>query len=276
MKVTLYTIPNDPFCKQAKDYFTSQSVTFVEKDVQSDKDALAEMLAASNKFAGVPCCVVEKDNGEKAVLKGFTQSDYEQALGVTAAAPAAPSDVAPALSEMDKTADTVSETNMSVPPVSAPDAPRMDMPTSTSADVMQSPVAPMGVGMSASSTMDTPAPSTPATPSMDSVVGMPSDTPAPAMPAMDVSAPVSPVAPVMPAVPAAAEPMDPQDELSGLLKDLESKVTPDAAPVAPVAPLHAGMSSAAPVAPAMASMDGTSTPAAAAPADLPDFNQTQS
>lgn len=101
MKVTIYTIPNCPFCQQAKDFMNSKSVAFVEKDVQSDKDALAEMLSASNKFAGVPCAVVENDGADTVVLKGFDQSEYEKALGVTGGAPVP---VEPALSSEPLTA----------------------------------------------------------------------------------------------------------------------------------------------------------------------------
>lgn len=237
MKVTLYTIPDCPFSKQAKDFLASKGIEFVEKDVQSNKDNLSEMLSQSNNFAGVPFCVVEKDSGQKDVLKGFTQSDYEAVLMPKTALESAPA-VVPV-------------------PVAAPvvDAPAV-VPAPVAAPVADAPA--VVPAPSAAFTMP-PVPEVPAMPSMTSAPSMPVSTmPAPSMPAaesfgtpaMPMTPPAAPSMPMTP--PAAVEPLaDPQDELSGLLKDLESKVTP-AMPMTPP-----------PAAPSMA------TPA------MPDFPKVQ-
>ncbi len=84
MNVTLYTI-NDTesdFCKQAKDFLNAHNIPFENKDVEHDRTALSEMLAVSDNFSGVPVMVVgEGDN--KHVVKGFTQQEFEQALGLS-------------------------------------------------------------------------------------------------------------------------------------------------------------------------------------------------
>lgn len=95
MKITLYTITDCPFCKQEKDYLTSHNAQFEEKNLETNKEFLTEMLAVSNNFAGTPVTKVEKDNGQIAVLKGFTKEEFDKELGyaadgATPAAPAAP------------------------------------------------------------------------------------------------------------------------------------------------------------------------------------------
>ncbi len=77
MKVTLYTTTDCQFCKQEKDYLASKNVTFEEKNVQTNRSFLQEMLDISNNFAGTPVTKIEKDDGKSVVLKGFTQSEFE-------------------------------------------------------------------------------------------------------------------------------------------------------------------------------------------------------
>lgn len=250
MKVTVYTIPNCPFCKQEKDYLTSKGVNFEEKDVQSSKENLTEMLNVSNKFAGVPFTVIEKDGGEKVMLKGFTQSEFDDALGSgtdTAkptpategdmpkpVAPKAPEPVKPVVpTEMPKPAAPVTSAPMggSIPPVSA-DKPAMN-------DAIKSPMA---------GNMD----STPAsvTPPVGGNMPMP-------------SAPVASVGTPSPAKPDDVN--DPQKELSGLLKDLESKTGVSSTP-------PTGEEMPKPAAPVTNAPMGGSTPPVAAPT-VPDFNK---
>ena len=82
MKITLYTIADDKsaFCKDVKAYLTSKSLPFDEKRVDQDREALSAMLTVSNNFAGVPFTVIEKDDGQKVMLKGFTQPEFDTAL----------------------------------------------------------------------------------------------------------------------------------------------------------------------------------------------------
>lgn len=234
MKITVYTITDCPFCKQEKDFLTAQGLQFEEKNVQENRQFLTEMLEVSDKFAGVPFTMIEKDTGEKVSLKGFTQSEFEAALGLSAAAPAVameptPAEVAPAA--------PMSEPVLSTP---EPAAPVMaDATPMTDANPMAGDVA----GATASSMPD-------ATPNMPSMPGI-DEAPATPMPSMPSAAPVDPSMTATPAASAPAptptvadpttpssDPANPQNQLDGLLADLQSKSQPDlpdfTAPAAPV------------------------------------------
>lgn len=78
LKVTLYTTPTCPFSKAEKEFFTKEGAKFEEKDVEGSETNLREMLSISDNFAGVPVTVIEKPTGEKLVVKGFTQADFEE------------------------------------------------------------------------------------------------------------------------------------------------------------------------------------------------------
>ena len=211
MKTTVYTITDCPFCKQEKDFLTAQGIQFEEKNVQENRQFLTEMLEVSNKFAGVPFTIVEKDSGEKVSLRGFTQSEFEEALGKTTAAPAtsAPAE-APAL-------DVVAAPVIPTLDTQVPDMPKTDMQ--------------MGdIPGSTPSSMPDAAPNMPSMPGIDEMPNM-STTPA-----TPVAAPVDPVVapapmapdPVTPAMPAdSSAPANPQSQLDGLLADLQTKAQPD-------------------------------------------------
>ena len=81
MKVTIYTTNDCQFCKQEMTYLASKNIAFEEKNVQSNRDFLQEMLDVSNNFAGTPVTKIDKDDGQSVVLKGFTQSEFENAFG---------------------------------------------------------------------------------------------------------------------------------------------------------------------------------------------------
>ena len=113
MKITVYTINDCPFCKQEKDYLSANKLGFEEKNLETNKEFLTEMLAVSNNFAGTPVTKVEKDDGQIAILKGFTKEEFDKTFGlVTAPKP-------------------VEETNakMDVPPVPTPTPPPTPIPT---------------------------------------------------------------------------------------------------------------------------------------------------
>ncbi|PJB88788.1 hypothetical protein CO083_01750, partial [Candidatus Roizmanbacteria bacterium CG_4_9_14_0_8_um_filter_34_12] len=61
MKITVYTIKDCAFSKQEKEYLTSHSLPYEEKDLETNKEFLTEMLAISSNFAGTPVTRVEKD-----------------------------------------------------------------------------------------------------------------------------------------------------------------------------------------------------------------------
>lgn len=83
MKITIYTIADCQFSKQEKEYLNANKLSFEEKDLETNKDFLTEMLAISNNFAGTPVTRVEKDDGTIAVLKGFTKEEFDTTFGFT-------------------------------------------------------------------------------------------------------------------------------------------------------------------------------------------------
>ena len=83
MKITIYTIKDCAFSKQEKEYLNTNKLVFEEKDLETNKDFLTEMLAISNNFAGTPVTRVEKDDGTISVLKGFTKGEFDAVFGFT-------------------------------------------------------------------------------------------------------------------------------------------------------------------------------------------------
>ncbi|OGK66750.1 hypothetical protein A2313_02780 [Candidatus Roizmanbacteria bacterium RIFOXYB2_FULL_41_10] len=81
-KITIYTTTNCPFCKTEKEFLTTQGLTFSEKNVEEDNEALKEMLSLSDNFAGVPVTVLNGPKGKK-VVKGFTQDEFVKELEAT-------------------------------------------------------------------------------------------------------------------------------------------------------------------------------------------------
>ncbi len=80
MKITVYTTTNCQFSKQEKEYLTSHNVPFDEKNLESNREYLTEMLTVGNNFAGTPVTKIEKNDDTIVVLKGFTQDEFDQAL----------------------------------------------------------------------------------------------------------------------------------------------------------------------------------------------------
>lgn len=87
MKITIYTTNDCQFSKSEKDYLASHKLPFEEKNLETNKEFLTEMLAISNNFAGTPVTRVEKDDGAIAVLKGFTKEEFDTTLGFTPTTP---------------------------------------------------------------------------------------------------------------------------------------------------------------------------------------------
>ena len=84
MKITVYTISDCQFSKQEKEYLGTNKLVYEEKNLETNKDFLTEMLAVSNNFAGTPVTRVEKDDGSIAVLKGFTKAEFDTTFGFSA------------------------------------------------------------------------------------------------------------------------------------------------------------------------------------------------
>lgn len=84
MKVIVYTINDCVFSKQEKEYLASHNISFDEKNLETNREFLTEMLALSNNFAGTPVTKVEKDDGQIVVLKGFAKEEFDQTFGLSA------------------------------------------------------------------------------------------------------------------------------------------------------------------------------------------------
>lgn len=80
MKVTIYTINDCKFSQAEKEYLKKNNISFEEKNLETNREYLTEMLSVSDNFAGTPVTKVEKDNGEILVLKGFTQEEFAKAF----------------------------------------------------------------------------------------------------------------------------------------------------------------------------------------------------
>jgi glutaredoxin 3 len=75
-KIVLYSVSWCPHCKAAKEYFTSNNIPFINRDVEIDSDAL-QLLTKKYKSQGVPVIVIGDD---AEVIRGFDQARVEKAL----------------------------------------------------------------------------------------------------------------------------------------------------------------------------------------------------
>ncbi len=219
MKITIYTINDCKFSQAEKQYLTSKNMQFEEKNLETNREYLTEMLNISNNFAGTPVTKIEKDDGTSVVLKGFTQSEFDTALGLSTDSAVAPSGsmdtgttaaVAqttatqpPVTPSMDmsssvaaaSTEPTAPSMNTVTPPVEPPKQDMsMGMPSTTSTDVSAAPSSmPMDTAsdpVAANPTSVTPAPmgnpltdTTPTTPTMNDVMAAPQGEAIPSTPA---------------------------------------------------------------------------------------------
>ena len=90
MKITVYTTTGCQFSKAEKNYLTANKLTFDEKNLDTNKEFLQEMMTVGNNFAGTPVTRIEKDDGSIAVLKGFTKEEFDTTLGINVLQAAAP------------------------------------------------------------------------------------------------------------------------------------------------------------------------------------------
>jgi len=89
MKITLYTTNTCEFSRKEKEFLTANNLPFEEKNLESNREFLTEMLAVSNNFAGTPVTKIEKDDGQIVILKGFTEEEFKTTLGMVPVAGAA-------------------------------------------------------------------------------------------------------------------------------------------------------------------------------------------
>lgn len=112
MKITIYTVKDCAFSKQEKEYLNTNKLVFEEKDLETNKDFLTEMLAISNNFAGTPVTRVEKDDGTIAILKGFTKEEFDTTFGLVS-----PADLSSVGSPKEEASAKAGPTGSTVPAV---------------------------------------------------------------------------------------------------------------------------------------------------------------
>jgi glutaredoxin len=128
MKITVYTIADCQFSKAEKEYLASHSLQYEEKNLETNKDFLTEMLAISNNFAGTPVTRVEKDDGSIAVLKGFTKEEFDTTFGFKEE-----TTVPPKVEDIKTPAETSTPTSEPIPsaaPTPTPTEPPKEEPKS--------------------------------------------------------------------------------------------------------------------------------------------------
>ena len=57
MALVMYTKPDCPYCKQAREYYTANGISFTEYDAQNDKERQREMLEFTDGDLTVPAIV---------------------------------------------------------------------------------------------------------------------------------------------------------------------------------------------------------------------------
>lgn len=189
MKITVYTITDCQFSKQEKEYLVTNKLAYEEKNLETNKDWLTEMLAVSNNFAGTPVTKIDKDDGQIVVLKGFTKDEFDKALGLTPPAdtnPTAPGVPNPSTLPTDPAQKKPADQQL--PPLG--DAPDPNVKPTNQGGVISQPVPTAPVNIPPQVPVQAPAP-------------IPPPTNAPLNP------PPAPVAP---------------DPLASVLSDLETKV----------------------------------------------------
>ncbi len=172
MKITIYTITSCQFSKQEKDYLTAHQLSFEEKNLETNREFLTEMLTISNNFAGTPVTKIEKDDGQIAVLKGFTKEEFDKTLGITDTKPQqeasqspAPIPQEPQPTVPEQPAQPVQNTVPQAPTPQANPAPAQPDPM---ADVLNT-LAQQAVSPTPDAPAQNPTPPTPATPPMPNI-----------------------------------------------------------------------------------------------------------
>jgi len=222
MKVVIYTQNNCQFTPQEKNYLASKGVTFEERNVETNKGYLDEMMKLGSNFAGTPVTQIVKDDGSSTVLKGFTQTEFDAALGGAPVAaanadmtmPQAPVDQ-PVMPPMPEPTPTPAPEPTPAPMPEPAPAP---MPEPTPAPVVETPapVEPEVQTANADMTMPQAPVDQPVAPATSDVAPVASD----AMPAApEPTTPPTPEATADKAVQTANNPLD------AILADLQQKVS---------------------------------------------------
>ncbi|MCX6767164.1 MAG: glutaredoxin family protein [Candidatus Micrarchaeota archaeon] len=75
-KVTVYSAEWCPWCTRVKDFLAKNKVAFVEKKVDKDQDAAAEVLQKSGQ-TGIPVIIIGDE-----VIVGFDEPRLRQLLKI--------------------------------------------------------------------------------------------------------------------------------------------------------------------------------------------------
>ncbi|MDD4182826.1 MAG: glutaredoxin family protein [Candidatus Omnitrophica bacterium] len=74
MDIKIYSTPTCPYCKLAKQYFSSKGLSYEDFDVSVNRQAMEEMVKLSGQM-GVPTIVI---NGK--IIVGFDKTRVEELL----------------------------------------------------------------------------------------------------------------------------------------------------------------------------------------------------
>ena len=231
MKVTIYTVSDCKFSQAEKEYLKSINTSFEEKNLESNREYLTEMLNLSNNFAGTPVTKIEKDDGQITVLKGFTKEEFDAALTAQSSAQQPTSSALPTTPADEVSLpplpaqDPVPVANATMPPVSGqPD-------TMSSSSQVKPPAMPTDQPIDTTNPLISTDTSTP-TPAENANIGMPPQEQEPTPPAGPVVEPTSPPtpqeAPTIQNEPPAEKP-DEQNQMSSVMDNLQSKAESDSA-----------------------------------------------
>ena len=80
-QLTIYSTSTCPYCHMEKEYLKSKNIDFVDKVVDTDTEALAEMMQLSGQLA-VPFTVIKKEVGREEKILGFDKPRLDKILGL--------------------------------------------------------------------------------------------------------------------------------------------------------------------------------------------------
>jgi len=73
-EVVVYSTPNCPWCKKAKEYLTQKGIAYREYNVADDRDKAKEMIEKSGQM-GVPVITIDSE-----IIIGFNQAKIDSLL----------------------------------------------------------------------------------------------------------------------------------------------------------------------------------------------------
>jgi glutaredoxin 3 len=80
--VIIYTLSTCPHCMEAKEYFTTHNISFVNREVDSDEQHMQELMqiydqmGVADEKRGVPLIII----GDSVRLQGFNREKVQEAL----------------------------------------------------------------------------------------------------------------------------------------------------------------------------------------------------